>query len=434
MDSNLPRLYKNYGQYSNYRNFPNEIDGCKPVEKRVLFSAYKIARDKFVKSRQVDAFTIGNYHPHGSTYGTIVQLVRQGFLTGQGNFGSNVGIEPVGAAADRYTECKLASQMINLSFKYIKYVPHIDTELGSKEPIFLPTLFPLCLIGTEYTQGIGFGYRTFIPNYDIKDLYKRLLWLLKIRKRKPIILPITDCTMMATNEDIEKLLTIGKAKLDVEGIIDISTRNSSVILKSWPYGKRFQSILNKFSKELNDRMVGFTDLSTNETKIVFQVLRERNRIKIFKEFVLKLKEVIKGAVSFEINVIDSNDKVFTKSVDNMILDTYKMFSLANKKMLETEIFKVNEIIDEYKILEKIKKPLIKCIGEQKTIEESCDIIYQKVKVEKEITAMLIEKYKIKKLLTINTDTTQLSNKINDFTNKLNNLSDFVLEQYETFIN
>ena len=65
MDKHLPRLYKDYGQYSNYRNFPSSIDGLKPVERRVLLAAYKIARDKLVKSRQVDAYTIGHYHPHG---------------------------------------------------------------------------------------------------------------------------------------------------------------------------------------------------------------------------------------------------------------------------------------------------------------------------------------------------------------------------------
>jgi DNA gyrase/topoisomerase IV subunit A len=48
MDKNLPLLYRDYGQYSNYRNFPLDIDGLKPVERRVLLSAYKIARQKYV--------------------------------------------------------------------------------------------------------------------------------------------------------------------------------------------------------------------------------------------------------------------------------------------------------------------------------------------------------------------------------------------------
>ena len=174
MDQNLPRLYKDYGRYSNYRNFPLDLDGLKPVERRVLLSAFKIAKNGFVKSRQIDAYTIGHYHPHGECYGTVVQLVNQGFLDGQGNFGSKAGIEPTGAAAPRYTECKVSRKTLDLAFRYIDYVPWVDTELSDTEPQFLPTMFPICLLGKEYTQGIGFGFKSLIPCYTIQDLYKRL--------------------------------------------------------------------------------------------------------------------------------------------------------------------------------------------------------------------------------------------------------------------
>ncbi len=211
MDFNLPRLYKDYGEYSNYRNFPLDIDGLKPVERRVLFSAYKIAREKFVKSRQVDSYTTGHYHPHGECYGTVVQLVRQGFLEGQGNFGTNVGVESVGPAAPRYTECKLKRKTIDMAFKYIKNVEWVTNEFGEKEPPFLPIMYPACLLGNDYTQGIGFGFKTYIPCYTEKDLQQRLLWLLGIRKRKPIIAPITNCIITAPPADIERLLTEGKS-------------------------------------------------------------------------------------------------------------------------------------------------------------------------------------------------------------------------------
>ena len=218
MDHNLPKLYRDYGEYSNYRNFPLDIDGLKPVERRVLLSAFKIAKNKFVKSRQVDAYTIGHFHPHGECYGTVSQLVKQGFLEGQGNFGSNVGIEPIGPAAPRYTECKIYQKTIDLAFKYVDYVPWVDTELGDKEPLYLPTMFPICLLGKEYTQGIGFGYKTFIPCYDIKDLYQRLLWLIGVRKRKPIIAPLTDCIITSKPEVLDELLTTGKQNLKLKGL------------------------------------------------------------------------------------------------------------------------------------------------------------------------------------------------------------------------
>jgi len=139
-------------------------------------------------------------------------------------------------------------------------------------------MLPICLMGTDYSQGIGFGFKTYIPCYQLKDLYQRLLWLLGIRKRKPIITPITDLNILSDPKELDELLITGKAKINVEGIIEINNVQNKVILRSWPPGKRFQSFLNKFAKELNDGVIGYVDLSSgNKTEILFEVLRERNR-------------------------------------------------------------------------------------------------------------------------------------------------------------
>ena len=429
MDRILPKLYKDYGAYSNYRNFPLDIDGLKPVERRVLLAAYKIARDKLVKSRRVDAHTTGHYHPHGSCYGTIVQMVRQGFLIGQGNFGTNVGVEPVGPAADRYTECRMHPKTLEMAFKYVKHVKWVDTELGDTEPAFLPTMFPICLMGNEYTQGIGFGFKTMIPCYTVNDLYQRLLWLLGIRKRKPIIAPITDCTVISDSAKIEKLLTTGKAKLEVEGIVEINKKNCTATLRSWPPGKRFQTFLNQFSKELADGMIGFTDLSVSETNIVFQVIRERNRDKIFDQFVEKLISANKGFISFECVVVDSNQQVLTKPIDQMLLDTYAAFSKANEIMLNHEVEKIDGTINEYEALIKIRPVLASCIAANWKADRILAEIESTTDVSKDMANSLMNKYKINKLLTIDTDTSELNNNKKVLLQNIANLDQFVLDQY-----
>lgn len=429
MDQRLPNLYKEYGQYSNWRNIPSEIDGLKPVERRVLLSAYKIARTGFVKSRQVDSYTTGHYHPHGEVYGTVVQLVKQGFLIGQGNFGTNVGVEPVGAAASRYTECKLNPKMMELVFKYIKYVPFVDTELQDTEPLYLPTMYPLCLLGSEYSQGIGFGYRTFLPCYTIRDLHQRLLWLLGIRKRKPIIAPITDCTITSSSEDVESLLTTGKAKIDVTGVLDIHTRQNKVILKSWPSGKRFETILNKFSDELSQNIIGFNDFSASETNIEFQILRDRNRDKLFSEFLSKLTDAVAGSISFENVLIDKDNNVIVKSVDQMLIDTYNMFTKINEDMLKDVIRKIDESIDEYKLLEEIKPLVAKYINLD--IDVATKNIAKDSKITENVISGILDKYKIKKLLTVVTDTTNLQKDKASLQSNLKNINSYVLDQYSS---
>ena len=433
MDQILPKLYKEYGSYSNYRNFPLDLDGLKPVERRVLLSAYKIARSKFVKSRQVDAYTIGHYHPHGECYGTIVQLVRQGFLIGQGNFGTNVGIEPVGPAAPRYTECKASDYTLNLAFRLVDYVPWIETELGDKEPFFLPTLFPICLIGRDYTQGIGFGYKTFIPCYEPKDLHRRLLWLLGLRKSKPTIKPITDCIITSPNKTLEELLTTGKAKIDVKGIIEEEPRKNQVSLRSWPPGKRFETILNKISKYLESGEIGFTDLSVTETNIVFQVLRERSRDQIYRKFVRDLEKAIEGSISFEIVTVDRNQAVFHESVDQMLLATHKTYTAATEDMIDAEINKLKSLSKEYEILEKIKPIISYGITKKLSHEETLKRIKQLTDVSKKAAQEIMNKYRISKLLTIETDTSELNKEIKNLKEILKNLAEYVMEDYNGFI-
>lgn len=432
MDRLLPKLYKDYGEYSNYRNFPLDLDGLKPVERRVLLSAYKISRGGLVKTRQVDSYTTGHFHPHGECYGTIVQLVRQGFLAGQGNFGTNVGVEPVGAAASRYTECRLNQRTLELAFKYIDYVETIPTELKDSEPYCLPVMYPICLLGNEYTQGIGFGYKTYIPCYTIDDLHKRLLWLLGIRKRKPIIAPISDCIITSPPEVLDELLQTGKVKIEVEGIIEPIPRLNQVHLKSWPPGKRFESFLNKFSKELDQGLIGFSDFSVTETDILFQVIRERNRDKIFSDFLEKLQNVIKGTISFDTVTVDVNQTVHTRSIDKMLLDTFNMYSDINETMLKTEIAKLDDEVEWLNTLALIVPPLSTALKIGYNIEEAIRFIEKEVDIEgidQKLINDMISKYRIKKLLTLDTDTSELTNKKNELQSNLNNLQDFVLDQY-----
>ncbi len=435
MDNIIRKLYKEYGMHVNSsRAFPLDIDGLKPVERRVLIVGYMLTKDKFVKCAKIDGITTANFHPHASTYGTVVQLVHQGFLIGQGNFGCSYGVSPVSAAAMRYTEAKLSNFIKETVFKYVKYVNWELNDLGEKEPPFLPTMFPLCLCGTEFTQGIGFGYRSLIPCYKINDLYKRLLWLLKKKEgQEPVIKPISDCKINATKTELQTLLTTGKCKINVEGIIEEKPISNKVILKSWAPGKRFESILNKFPDELNNQDVGFTDSSVTSTKIVFQVLKQRNRDKIYKNFIKKLKEVIKGSISFECILADSTKNVKLQSIDNMLLNTYMMFLNVNKKTLEYKKSKIQFLIKEYKILEKIKPSLSIILKNNIEGNKAIEEISKKSGVNKDEIKKLINNYQISKLLKIKTDTTELLNQINEIDNNLSNLESFVLDQYKAII-
>ena len=101
------------------RALPDVCDGCKPVQRRILYSMERMGLafttaggPKAVKSARVVGDVLGRFHPHGdqAAYDALVRMA-QGFsqryplIDGQGNFGSRDGD---GAAAMRYTEARLA--------------------------------------------------------------------------------------------------------------------------------------------------------------------------------------------------------------------------------------------------------------------------------------------------------------------------------------
>jgi DNA gyrase/topoisomerase IV subunit A len=440
MDRLVPQAYRKYGLYvNNFRAFPLKDDGLKPVERRMLLTTYLVAREKFVKSARVTGTCMARFHPHSDAYGTLFQMVKNGFVEGQGNWGNNLGVDSTPPAASRYTECKIFRETVNDAFNLIKYVPWGESELDD-EPEYLPTKFPFCLMGTDYTQGIGFGFRTYIPCFQKDDLKKRLFWLLSGKKGvEPIIAPMSNCKITSPKIELQSLLTTGKGKINVQGLISVSAVQCKVVVKSWPPGKRFESILNKASikKQLENLDIGFIDSSNgkNGTAIIFSVTKQRNREKIFKECVKNLKDAIKGSVSFETITVDMQKQVQVTSIDDMLLNTYAMYTKANQRMLVSEIGKANDAILEMDYLEKIKGPLVKVMSQKGALltkEDLPKIIKQisiESKVEENVVKELITKYRIQKLLTFKTDTQELNDKRVALQTSLSTLDKFVLDQY-----
>lgn len=429
MDKLLPQYYKSYGMYVNHsRSFPLDVDGCKPIERRVLLSAYQIANEKFVKSARVDGHCLGHFSPHGSSYTTIVNMVKQNFLEGQGNFGSKIGVEPTNAAASRYTEIKLSKKMKKLAFDLINFVNWEDSELD-REPVHLPVMYPLCLLGQEYTIGIGFGYRTFIPCYEMKDLYARLLWLLGKTKEKPSISPITDCDILAGKENLEQLLTTGKAKIEVKGKYLKDDKAFQVLLRSWPSVNKFETILKRLNDELESGDIAYTDISSNgQTRILFEVIKQRNKEAIYKNMISKIDSAVVGNLSFEIIVVDFQKNVKIASVDEMLLNTFKKYGEITQVMMNTKILELENLKNEFNVLEKIR-PYLKKYLSMDNIEEVVEKLTKEADVDEEILRHILNKYMIKRLFTIKTDISKIEGSINEYRSNLAGLPEYLLAKY-----
>ena len=166
--------YKDYSKYVLYsRAIPHMIDGLKPSQRKILFTALKTAKNSRIKTASLSGNTISsaNYH-HGdaSLNEAITKMVQVHsnnipLLDGEGSFGSRLVPD---AAAPRYT-------FVKMSANYDKYFA--DTMVADKsadpedpEPEFYLPIIPWVLVNG--IKGIAVGFATEIQPRNPKEISK----------------------------------------------------------------------------------------------------------------------------------------------------------------------------------------------------------------------------------------------------------------------
>lgn len=422
--------YSDYGKYINrFRSFPLIHDGLKLVERRILISLSIEAKGKFTKSARVCGHCMGNLHPHSDAYGTLVQLANNDLVDKQGNFGISVGIHDEPPAASRYTEVKMNQEVYDEAFKMLDYVKEEDLEMNP-EPLYLPVMLPMCLRLKNYCQGIGFGYRTYIPSYTKSDLIKRLDWLLHDKTGDgPIIKPISDCSFGSPDSDFKQLLTTGKASIIYKGKLQMLKAEKCVYVYSIPPNKKFQSVINAFKDEITvQKSVGFLDESKTSTKVKFMLTkRGQNLDKLHK----KLQQKTTGSVSFECNMCDLEGNVVLMSVDQMLLTTYQMYKTINELKLKDSIIKLQNEINELIMMQKIKKVLPELLKQYPDdLDKLVEGIVGQTDVPESDVRRILEKYTIHKFMKAKIDIEGKTNALNTEKHNLETLDDYVWQKYQ----
>ncbi|MGX7894816.1 DNA topoisomerase IV subunit A [Tsuneonella sp. HG222] len=167
------------------RSLPDLRDGLKPVHRRLLWGMrqMRVGPDSaFKKCARITGDVMGKYHPHGNLalYDALVRLaqpftLRYPLIEGQGNFGN---IDGDGAAAERYTECRLtrtAMQLMDgLDEGTVDFVPTYNNE--EEEPVIFPGIFPNLL--ANGASGIAVGMATSIPSHNVHEVIDAALELI----------------------------------------------------------------------------------------------------------------------------------------------------------------------------------------------------------------------------------------------------------------
>jgi len=159
------------------RAVPEMLDGLKPVQRRLLHSMKELDDGRFNKVANIIGHTM-KYHPHGdaSIGEALVQLGQKDLLIDtQGNWGNILTGDS--AAAPRYIEARLSKFALDVLFNAKTTTWKASYDGRNKEPVVLPSRFPLLL--AQGVEGIAVGLASKILPHNFNELIEASIRILQ---------------------------------------------------------------------------------------------------------------------------------------------------------------------------------------------------------------------------------------------------------------
>lgn len=297
-------FYSGYGEYVNsLRSIPN-LDGCRSVVRRVLYTMFNYKNLTLLQTISGDV--TGKYHPHDSEMVSdyIVGMVncaepkfewQRGLLTGQGSFGFKALGESVTPGAARHIAVGLDDRVRNFLFNLIKFTPFRNSEMGFKEPLLLPISVPVALI--TGSKGTGVAASTFIPKFELSSLLKAYSTNKPKHLRFNYGLNVMEADLEGLWEKGEGTVTF---KYDVYKQKSETDDAEVIVVKGDPtlFKPRINMMLGKY---LANKSVWIRDESTYRIELVIGKTKFKRAIK-FDEIFKKVKSACTQTFTFRIVV------------------------------------------------------------------------------------------------------------------------------------
>ena len=278
------------------RALPDVRDGLKPVQRRILYTMWQqnlTADTKHRKCAKVVGDVMGNYHPHGDAaiYETLVRMaqafaLRYPLVDGSGNFGS---LDGDGAAAMRYTECRLA----RISDEMLEEIDQATVPFRANydgtrtEPVVLPARIPNLLVNGA--TGIAVGMATSIPPHNLAEVCTALIKLAEnpdlstaqlCRWVKGPDFP-TGGQILNTGEELKEIYKTGPGAIRLRATWEAGqpTRTGqTVLVTSIPYAVNKSALIERIAEIVVGRklppLVDVRDVSTDDVRIELTIKRD----------------------------------------------------------------------------------------------------------------------------------------------------------------
>ncbi|MBF6237942.1 DNA gyrase subunit A [Nocardia otitidiscaviarum] len=324
------------------RALPEVRDGLKPVHRRIMYAMYDngYRPDRsYVKSARPVADTMGNYHPHGDTaiYDTLVRMaqpwsLRYPLVDGQGNFGSR-GND--GAAAMRYTECRLTPLAMELlreiDHETVDFLPNYDGK--TQEPVVLPARVPVLLMNGS--NGIAVGMATNIPPHNLTELAEAIYWALDnhladeestlaacMERVKGPDFPTAG--LIVGTQGIHDAYTTGRGSIKMRGVVEIEEDNrgrTTIVITELPYQVNTDNFINSIAEQVKDaKIAGVADIHDESSdRVGMRIVITVKRDAVAKVVLNNLYKHTQLQTSFGANMLSIVDGVpRTLRLDQMI--------------------------------------------------------------------------------------------------------------------
>ena len=280
------------------RALPDARDGLKPVHRRILYSMFDqgLRPDRpHSKCASVVGNVMGTYHPHGDSaiYDALVRMVqdfamRHPLISGHGNFGGTGPDE--GAAAMRYTECRLAplalEMLDSIDEDTVNFEPNYDNS--TQQPTVLPSRFPNLLVNGS--QGIAVGMATKIPPHNLGEVIDATLHLLANPEATPDDLmqfvkgpDFPTGAQILGRQGILDAYRTGRGSIKMRAVAEIEeTKNDvRIVITEFPYEVSVESIEEKVYElvkagELDGISAMQNDSAGRQARLVIKLKRDAN--------------------------------------------------------------------------------------------------------------------------------------------------------------
>ncbi len=280
------------------RALPDVRDGLKPVHRRILYSMFDqgLRPDRpHTKCAKVVGEVMGTYHPHGDSaiYDALVRMVqdfsmRHPLISGHGNFGGTGPDE--GAAAMRYTECRLAplamEMLDSIDEETVDFEPNYDNS--TQQPTVLPSRFPNLLVNGS--QGIAVGMATKIPPHNLGEVIDATLHLVGHPEATPDELmafvkgpDFPTGAQILGRQGIGDAYRTGRGSIKMRAVAEIEEHRGStrIVVTEFPYEVSVESIEEKiYDLVKNGDLDGIAEVQNDSAgrraRLVIRLKRDAN--------------------------------------------------------------------------------------------------------------------------------------------------------------